>query len=40
LVKLKGEDVAEAILHICRMPQHTVLEEYRLWGMDQEMLPL
>lgn len=37
---LKGVDVAEAILHICQMPQHTAVEEYRLWGMDQEVIPL
>lgn len=37
---LKGEDVAEAILHICQMPQHAAVEEYRLWGMDQEVIPL
>jgi NAD(P)-dependent dehydrogenase (short-subunit alcohol dehydrogenase family) len=37
---LKPEDVAEAILHICQMPQHCAIEEYRLWGMDQEVIPL
>jgi NAD(P)-dependent dehydrogenase (short-subunit alcohol dehydrogenase family) len=37
---LTGEDVAEVILHICRMPAHVQIEEYRVWGMDQEVIPL
>jgi len=37
---LKPEDMAEVILHICRMPQHIEVEEYRFWGTDQEVVPL
>jgi NAD(P)-dependent dehydrogenase (short-subunit alcohol dehydrogenase family) len=37
---LKPEDMAEVILHICRMPQHIEIEEYRFWGTDQEVIPL
>jgi NAD(P)-dependent dehydrogenase (short-subunit alcohol dehydrogenase family) len=37
---LKPEDMAEVILHICRMPQHIEVEEYRFWGTDQEVIPL
>jgi hypothetical protein len=32
--------MAEVILHICRMPQHIEVEEYRFWGMDQEVIPM
>ena len=38
--KLEPADMAEAILHICRMPSHIFIEEYRIWGMDQEVIPL
>lgn len=38
--KLEPTDVAEAIIHICRMPPHIFIEEYRIWGMDQEVIPL
>jgi len=37
---LKPEDMAEVILHICQMPQHIEVEEYRFWGMDQEVIPM
>jgi NAD(P)-dependent dehydrogenase (short-subunit alcohol dehydrogenase family) len=37
---LTGEDLAEVILHICQMPAHVEIEEYRVWGMDQEVIPL
>ena len=37
---LTPEDMAEVILHICRMPQHIEVEEYRFWGTDQEVVPL
>jgi NAD(P)-dependent dehydrogenase (short-subunit alcohol dehydrogenase family) len=38
--RLTGEDLAEVILHICQMPEHVEIEEYRVWGMDQEVIPL
>ena len=38
--KLEPIDLAEAVLHICRMPQHIFIEEYRIWGTDQEIIPL
>ncbi len=37
---LEPKDVAEAIAHICRLPQQIFIEEYRVWGMDQEVIPL
>jgi NADP-dependent 3-hydroxy acid dehydrogenase YdfG len=38
--KLEAQDMAEVIHHICSMPQHIYVEEYRFWGMDQEIIPL
>ena len=32
--------MAEVILHICQMPQHIEVEEYRFWGTDQEVIPM
>jgi short-subunit dehydrogenase len=37
---LKAEDMAEVVLHICQMPPHIEVEEYRFWGTDQEVIPL
>ncbi len=38
--KLEAIDMAEVVLHVCRMPQHIFVEEYRFWGTDQEVIPL
>jgi NAD(P)-dependent dehydrogenase (short-subunit alcohol dehydrogenase family) len=38
--RLTGEDLAEVMLHICQMPEHVEIEEYSVWGMDQEVIPL
>lgn len=37
---LTGEDIGEAILHVCQMPSRIEIEEYRIWGMDQQVIPL
>jgi NAD(P)-dependent dehydrogenase (short-subunit alcohol dehydrogenase family) len=37
---LTPEDMAEVVLHICQLPQHIEVEEYRFWGTDQEVIPL
>ena len=37
---LEARDMAEAICHVCSMPQHIEVEEYRFWGTDQEVIPL
>jgi NADP-dependent 3-hydroxy acid dehydrogenase YdfG len=37
---LKPEDMAEVVVHICQMPQHIEVEEYRFWGTDQEVIPM
>ncbi|MBQ9964597.1 MAG: SDR family NAD(P)-dependent oxidoreductase [Clostridia bacterium] len=33
-------DVADSILYICNLPQHAVVEELTVWGIDQEVIPL
>ncbi len=38
--KLQVEDIAETVLYICSLPQHAVVEEVTVWGIDQEVNPL
>mgnify|MGYP004468970617 CR=1 FL=1 len=38
--QLKTEDIAETVLYICSLPQHAVVEEVTVWGIDQEVNPL
>ena len=38
--RLKTEDIAETVLYICSLPQHAVVEEVTVWGIDQEVNPL
>jgi short-subunit dehydrogenase len=38
--KLEGAHIAEAAVHICGLPQDIMVEEYRIWGTDQEVVPL
>ncbi|HOP11944.1 MAG TPA: SDR family oxidoreductase [Oscillospiraceae bacterium] len=37
---LKPEDIAELTYDICKMPNHVVVEEITIWGIDQEVNPL
>ena len=37
---LKARDLAEGAVHICKQPQRIFIEEYILWGTDQEVIPL
>lgn len=37
---LRPEDVARAIVDTCKLPQHVVVEEITVWGIDQECVPL
>lgn len=39
-MKLTAEDVAAAMLHICTLPPHVVVEEMIVWGNDQNVVPL
>ena len=38
--RLEAEHVSQAILHICGLPPGVWVEEYRIWGTDQEVIPL
>jgi NADP-dependent 3-hydroxy acid dehydrogenase YdfG len=40
VLKLQAEDVAQAVLSVCRLPAHVVVEEMTVWGIDQEVVPL
>lgn len=38
-VKLQPEDVAAAVVAICELPDHVVVEEMTVWGIDQVIEP-
>lgn len=38
--KLVPEDIAESVAYICNLPDHAVVEELTVWGIDQEVNPL
>lgn len=38
--KLQPEDIADSIAYICELPEHAVVEELTVWGIDQEVNPL
>lgn len=37
---LEPKDVADAALMVCKLPDHAVVEELTVWGIDQEVNPL
>lgn len=37
---LQPEDVADTALLACKLPDHAVIEELTVWGIDQEVNPL
>lgn len=37
---LQPEDVADTALFVCKLPDHAVIEELTVWGIDQEVNPL
>jgi NADP-dependent 3-hydroxy acid dehydrogenase YdfG len=39
-LKLQTEDVGRAIVDICKLPSHVVVEESIVWGIDQVVEPL
>lgn len=38
--KLKPEDIAETVLYIANLPQHAVVEDVTVWGIDKQVNPL
>ncbi len=39
-MKLSADDVANAMLNVCKLPDHVVVEEITVWGIDQRVVPL
>ncbi len=39
-LKLRPEDVAQVVYDLCKLPQHVVIEEVTVWGIDQVVVPL
>jgi Short-chain alcohol dehydrogenase of unknown specificity len=37
---MQAEDFAKAVLEVCKLPQHVVVEDITVWGMDQVVNPL
>lgn len=37
---MQTEDFAKAVLEVCKLPQHVVVEDITVWGMDQVVNPL
>ena len=38
--KLRPQDFAKAVVETCKLPQHVVVEEITVWGIDQVVNPL
>ena len=39
-MRLQAEDIGQAMLSICNLPEHVVVEEMIVWGIDQTVVPL
>ena len=39
-LKLKTQDIGRVIADVCKLPQHVVVEEVTVWGIDQVVVPL
>lgn len=37
---MQPEDFAQAVVETCKLPQHIVVEEITVWGIDQVVVPL
>ena len=37
---MKSADFAQAIVDVCNLPMHIVVEDMTVWGIDQELIPL
>ena len=37
---MQPEDFARAVVDTCKLPQHVMVEEIIVWGMDQHVVPL
>jgi NADP-dependent 3-hydroxy acid dehydrogenase YdfG len=39
-MRLQPEDIGKAIVYLCKLPEHVVIEEMKIWGNDQVVIPL
>jgi NADP-dependent 3-hydroxy acid dehydrogenase YdfG len=39
-LSLQAEDVAQVVVDICKLPDHVVVEDVTIWGIDQVVVPL
>lgn len=39
-LKMQPQDFARAVVDTCKLPQHVVVEEITVWGIDQTVIPL
>lgn len=38
--KLRPQDVAQVVYDVCKLPEHVVIEDVTIWGIDQVVVPL
>ncbi len=39
-LKLRPQDVAQVVFDVCKLPEHVVVEEVTVWGIDQIVVPM
>ena len=39
-LKLRPQDVAQVVYDVCKLPEHVVVEDVTVWGIDQAVVPL
>jgi NAD(P)-dependent dehydrogenase (short-subunit alcohol dehydrogenase family) len=39
-LKLRPQDVAQVVYDVCNLPEHVVVEDVTVWGIDQVVVPL
>jgi len=39
-LKLRPQDVAQVVYDVCKLPEHVVIEDVTIWGIDQVVVPL
>ena len=37
---LTADDIAQTILYVCNLPQHAVVEDVTVFGIDKDICPL
>jgi NAD(P)-dependent dehydrogenase (short-subunit alcohol dehydrogenase family) len=39
-LKLRPQDLAQVVYDVCKLPDHVVVEDVTVWGIDQAVVPL